>query len=218
MRHRSLKPKLLSRKLTLPLSRFVDDRLPCHLASPIVRSDGDVVEVEWSLEDEGEEQYIDSFLLELKKDGYGLQQAYDGSSHCVKISDLTKGWTYHFRVRAVNSMGAGENSDWRTFVVPLSPAEDAQSPRTQDYVNKLHVAISTRNAISIEALLEQAEVFDMKNFDSLLELAMATVNSSQQSHSIPIPESYYRPPPSRIYLPTTPGSPTFSPRTPKSLL
>ena len=115
-------------------------------------------------------------------------------------------------------MGAGENSDWKTFIVPLSPAEDAQSPRTQDFVNKLHVAISTRNAISIEALLEQAEAFDMKNFDSLLELAMATMNNSQQPHPAPLPEFHHRPPPNRMYIPTTPGSPSFSPRIPKSLL
>lgn len=189
------------------------------MSSPVVKASVDSVEVEWSVEDENEEQYIDAFMLELKKNGFGIQQAYEGSSRCVRILELTKGWSYQVRVRSVNNMGAGEVSNWRTFVVPLSSDEDAQSPRTQHFINDLHVAISTRNTGAIETLLDQADAFDLKHFESLRSLAIATVTHSQAPpHASQSPRIIQRASIARKYVPAPSTSPSFSPRAQKSLL
>lgn len=196
---------------------------------PIVRASGAKVIVEWSVASDETEQ-VESFVLELKQDGYRLQQAYEGTASRISISGLTHDWIYHFRVRAINALGAGEHSEWTQHSSSsLPPSDDSLSTeksfstKTQDFVSDLHVAISSHDILRIEELLEvaaESHSLDLHQFWSLLNLASHTVALS--------------PPPPHVYTPIHhawpssqhpplrgPHSPTRTPlRTslPKSLL
>lgn len=187
------------------------------MSPPIVTSIGASVIVEWSVDSEEERQNIDSFVLEIKKDGSGVQQAYEGTCSSVRITGLIKGWNYFFRVRAVNTLGSGEVSEFKNFVPPFADDSGAQSPRTQQFVNNLHVAISTRNMAVLECLLERKGDFDLSNFAALLALAKETASTSH--HLQYIPENNNFPAPmSRHHHHPPQNAQNFSPRMPKSLL
>jgi curved DNA-binding protein CbpA len=152
------------------------DRVPMRMNPPVVSMKGRLVRINWSLESKDEEQQVENFVLELKQDGYATQQAYEGNSHHVSISGLTVGWLYHFRVCAVNPKGAGEFSQWSTFKATPSSSITELEAHTQEYINNIHVAVSTRNLDVLEQLLTQAARFDVKSqFSDILALAWSTL-------------------------------------------
>lgn len=185
---------------------------------PSVSMKGRLIHVEWSLENEEEELQAENFLLEFKMDGYAVQQVYEGSSYHVLIEGLTCGWNYHFRICAINPIGAGEFSEWKSFkAIPTASINELEA-HTQEYVNQLHVAISTYDMDAIEQLLDQAGHFDVKtHFLDLLALAIDTLTHSH-SKELNAPPEGHRACPIRRPPPAHPKYMFQVPHYPKSLL
>jgi hypothetical protein len=155
---------------------------------PTVCNRGKSVIVQWFVSKE-EGTRIENFVLEFKQEGYNVQQAYEGKSTKVMLTGLTDDWIYQFRVLAVNGLGAGEHSEWTShrtnFATPISSYSDASHPpqactKTQEFINHLHFAISTRNAAMVEAMLEKCDSYDLHQFWDLIAFAIDSIHLQHQ--------------------------------------